>query len=192
MKSDLRTQFLNFMTLQRFSAHTKRGYVDAVKGFEEWLTMAEDWHLWIKVAARGEVGLIGEPLCRMRLLPEAITSDKMLLFHDAVRAIRDLEEKLPEEFERQSCMLEEARRRCCPCWRGTIFSQDRSQRPKVSSQNLWPTFRSGWIRFRSMPLPASDGDPCWLCGRSRRRYGSDRARSMALSRQWLATVGGFP
>ena len=32
MSSDLRTQFLNYMTLQRFSPHTKRGYITAVKG----------------------------------------------------------------------------------------------------------------------------------------------------------------
>jgi len=32
MSSDLRTQFLNYMTLQRFSPHTQRGYIAAVKG----------------------------------------------------------------------------------------------------------------------------------------------------------------
>lgn len=32
MSSDLRTQFLNYMTLQRFSPHTQRNYIAAVKG----------------------------------------------------------------------------------------------------------------------------------------------------------------
>ena len=31
MASDLRTQFLNYMTVQRFSHHTKRTYVTGVK-----------------------------------------------------------------------------------------------------------------------------------------------------------------
>jgi hypothetical protein len=31
MSSELKTQFLNYMTLQRFSDHTKRSYVTGVK-----------------------------------------------------------------------------------------------------------------------------------------------------------------
>ena len=31
MASELKTQFLNYMTLQRFSDHTKRSYVTGVK-----------------------------------------------------------------------------------------------------------------------------------------------------------------
>jgi hypothetical protein len=31
MASDLRTQFLNYMTVQRFSDHTKRSYLTGVK-----------------------------------------------------------------------------------------------------------------------------------------------------------------
>ena len=35
MTTDLRTQFLNYMTLQRFADHTKRSYVTGVKGLAE-------------------------------------------------------------------------------------------------------------------------------------------------------------
>ena len=35
MSSDLRTQFLNYMTLQRFSPHTQRNYIAAVKGLAD-------------------------------------------------------------------------------------------------------------------------------------------------------------
>jgi len=35
MTTDLRTQFLNYMALQRFSHHTKRSYVTGVKGLAE-------------------------------------------------------------------------------------------------------------------------------------------------------------
>jgi site-specific recombinase XerD len=42
MKTDLRTQFLNFMTLQRFSHHTKRNYTDAVKGLAKYYMQPPD------------------------------------------------------------------------------------------------------------------------------------------------------
>ena len=32
MASELRTQFINFMTMQRFSRYTKKNYLSAVKG----------------------------------------------------------------------------------------------------------------------------------------------------------------
>jgi hypothetical protein len=37
MSTELRTQFLNYMTMQRFSPHTKKNYVTAVKGLPEFL-----------------------------------------------------------------------------------------------------------------------------------------------------------
>jgi site-specific recombinase XerD len=42
MKSDLRTQFLNFMTLQRFSHHTKRLYINSVKGLAKFYNQSPD------------------------------------------------------------------------------------------------------------------------------------------------------
>jgi site-specific recombinase XerD len=42
MKTDLRTQFLNHMTLQRFSPHTKRNYTDAVKGLAKFYMQPPD------------------------------------------------------------------------------------------------------------------------------------------------------
>ena len=42
MKTDLRTQFLNHMTLQRFSPYTKRNYTDAVKGLAKFYMQPPD------------------------------------------------------------------------------------------------------------------------------------------------------
>jgi len=42
MSSDLRTQFLNYMTLQRFSPHTQRGYIAAVKGLADFYKKSPD------------------------------------------------------------------------------------------------------------------------------------------------------
>jgi len=42
MSSDLRTQFLNYMTLQRFSPHTQRGYIAAVKGLANFYKKSPD------------------------------------------------------------------------------------------------------------------------------------------------------
>ena len=42
MTTELRTQFLNFMTLQRFSEHTKRNYVRGVKGLAEFYNQSPD------------------------------------------------------------------------------------------------------------------------------------------------------
>jgi integrase len=42
MKTELRTQFLNYMTLQRFSPHTKRNYVEAVKGLAKFYKQPPD------------------------------------------------------------------------------------------------------------------------------------------------------
>ncbi len=42
MTTDLRTQFLNYMTLQRFSDHTKRSYVTGVKGLAEFYNQSPD------------------------------------------------------------------------------------------------------------------------------------------------------
>jgi len=42
MSSDLRTQFLNYMTLQRFAQETKRHYVTAVSGLAEFYNQSPD------------------------------------------------------------------------------------------------------------------------------------------------------
>ena len=42
MSTELRTQFLNYMTLQRFSHHTKRNYIRAVKGLAQFYKQSPD------------------------------------------------------------------------------------------------------------------------------------------------------
>lgn len=42
MAKELRTQFINFMTLQRLSPHTKRNYLRAVKGLAEYYNQSPD------------------------------------------------------------------------------------------------------------------------------------------------------
>lgn len=42
MSTDLRTQFLNYMTLQRFSKYTKKNYVTAVKGLAKFHNQSPD------------------------------------------------------------------------------------------------------------------------------------------------------
>jgi len=42
MSSDLRTQFLNHMTLYRFSRHTKKNYLLAVKGLAKFYNLPPD------------------------------------------------------------------------------------------------------------------------------------------------------
>ena len=42
MATDLRTQFLNYMTLQRFADHTKRTYVTSVKGLAKYYKKSPD------------------------------------------------------------------------------------------------------------------------------------------------------
>jgi len=42
MSNDLRTQFLNYMTLQRFSPHTQRNYIAAVKGLTQFYNQSPD------------------------------------------------------------------------------------------------------------------------------------------------------
>ena len=42
MTTDLRTHFINYMTLQRFSHHTKRNYIRAVKGLAEFYNQSPD------------------------------------------------------------------------------------------------------------------------------------------------------
>ena len=42
MATDLRTQFLNYMTLQRFADHTKRTYVTGVKGLAKYYHQSPD------------------------------------------------------------------------------------------------------------------------------------------------------
>lgn len=42
MNTDLRTQFHNYMTLQRFSRHTKRNYTEAVKGLAKYYMQSPD------------------------------------------------------------------------------------------------------------------------------------------------------
>ena len=42
MSTELRTQFLNYMTMQRFSPHTKKNYVTAVKGLAEFYNQSPD------------------------------------------------------------------------------------------------------------------------------------------------------
>ena len=42
MSTELRTQFINYMTLQRLSPHTKRNYIRAVKGLAEYYNQSPD------------------------------------------------------------------------------------------------------------------------------------------------------
>ncbi len=42
MSTDLRIQFLNYMTLQRFSQSTKKNYVTAVKGLAKFHNQSPD------------------------------------------------------------------------------------------------------------------------------------------------------
>lgn len=42
MAKQLRTQFLNYMTLHRFSKHTKRNYINAVKGLSQFYNQSPD------------------------------------------------------------------------------------------------------------------------------------------------------
>ena len=42
MTTDLRTKFLNHMTLQRFAYHTKRSYVSSVKGLAKFYKQSPD------------------------------------------------------------------------------------------------------------------------------------------------------
>lgn len=42
MSTELRTQFINYMTLQRLSLHTKRNYIRAVKGLAEYYNQSPD------------------------------------------------------------------------------------------------------------------------------------------------------
>ncbi len=52
MSSDLRTQFLNYMTLQRFSPHTQRGYIAAVSQTLQAFAKDPQWKL------EGQLGFI--------------------------------------------------------------------------------------------------------------------------------------
>jgi len=42
MATDLRKQFLNYMTLQRFSDYTKRGYITSIKGLAKYYKLSPD------------------------------------------------------------------------------------------------------------------------------------------------------
>lgn len=42
MTTQLRTQFINYMTVQRFSQHTKKNYVNAVKGLTKYYNQSPD------------------------------------------------------------------------------------------------------------------------------------------------------
>jgi len=42
MTTDLRTQFQNYMTLQRFADHTQRTYVTGVKGLAKYYKQSPD------------------------------------------------------------------------------------------------------------------------------------------------------
>jgi len=42
MATELRTQFINYMTVQRFSPHTKKNYVNAVKGLAKYYNQSPD------------------------------------------------------------------------------------------------------------------------------------------------------
>lgn len=88
----------NFIPLPTVVA--RREVVTEVGAFEEWLTIGEDWNLWLKLSARGEVGLVRIPLCRIRVHRNAITCNRLLLFSDAVKVLEDVERRFPVEYGR--------------------------------------------------------------------------------------------
>jgi len=83
----------NFIALSTALARTDA--VRSVGGFEESLRMAEDWCLWLRLAAKGRVGFVNELLCTNTVGHQEMTGDKTALFEDALRALDIVRAELP-------------------------------------------------------------------------------------------------
>jgi glycosyltransferase involved in cell wall biosynthesis len=99
----------NFIALS--TAMARSDVVRAVGGFEESLTMAEDWCLWLRVSTRGNVGFIADRLCTNRVGERAMTGDKAALFEDCLRALDLIEQEFPRELNDHRAGLAKGRAR---------------------------------------------------------------------------------
>ncbi|UCF78666.1 MAG: glycosyltransferase [Candidatus Eiseniibacteriota bacterium] len=143
----LQGNFIPFSTVV-----VRREVLEDVRRFDERLTMAEDWHLWVKVAARGEVGLVRDVLCTMRVLACALTGDKMFLFEEALQAIRYLESELPEEFRKYRPQVRRGRAKMLAMLgRNRLFSGQTGDARRLFSEALgsWP-FRLDVVPFYAL------------------------------------------
>ncbi|MFH0778031.1 MAG: glycosyltransferase [Candidatus Eisenbacteria bacterium] len=142
----------NFIPLPTVVARS--GDVRAAGAFEEWLTIGEDWHLWMKLAARGRVGCVKEPLCRVRVLPGGITTDRTSLFEDAVKVLRDVETRFPAECVRHRGQLKRGRARVLSMLgRNYLFAGRTAEARRVFSEAL-RNFPPRWdaLTFLAMAL----------------------------------------
>jgi glycosyltransferase involved in cell wall biosynthesis len=125
--------------------------VEEVRGFEEWLTICEDWHLLLKISSKGEVGLLREPLCQIRVHPQGMTSDKIFLFEEAIRAIEDLARTLPEASEKYASYVRRGRARMLSMLgRNYLFRGDTAEARRL----FWKALADSPLRLDTMPFLA--------------------------------------
>ena len=71
----------------------RRDSLRAVNGFDERLFIGEDWFLWVKLTARGEVMRpLDEPLVWYRRTPGSLTSDALRMARQRLQAYQQLRE----------------------------------------------------------------------------------------------------
>jgi hypothetical protein len=99
----------NFIALSTAMARTDA--VRSVGGFEESLTMAEDWCLWLRLSAMGRVAFVNERLCTNAVGHQEMTGDKAALFEDALRALDIIQAELPRESQEHRVSLNRGRAR---------------------------------------------------------------------------------
>ena len=75
----------NFITTS--SVMIRKDVFDALGGFSPELRTAEDWDLWLRVAARHEIGFVPEPLVQYRLQPGSLSRSYARINHDRTEVI---------------------------------------------------------------------------------------------------------
>ncbi len=137
----------NFVALSTALART-----DAVRsagGFEESLRMAEDWCLWMRLAAKGRVGFVNEVLCTNTIGHQEMTGDKAALFEDALRALELVRGELSSEGRRMPAGFARGRARIASMLaRSRLFSGQAAEARKLYSMAL----ADDPLRFEAAPF----------------------------------------
>lgn len=96
-KGDARHQLLMFSQIATPTVMVKRSILQHVGGFDEDMFLAEDYDLWCRISAFGEVGLIEEPLTRVRLHNGNSSRDPKTIERNQIRIIKRFFSELPTE-----------------------------------------------------------------------------------------------
>ena len=89
-------KILRYYLLLTSTVLIRKSCIDRMGGFDETLGIAEDTHLWLRLAKRGKIAFVDLPLVQKRLRSESLTGDEPSFVRQIIAMFQRLHDWLPE------------------------------------------------------------------------------------------------